>query len=127
MSPCLCVDDLPDGLKRGCVDVVTWRLEMPAPSTTAVCFVGITCERPGLLRQARPTMRLATRLGHVEAAVIDLAERADHQIERLIAVLTDELEALRTGREADVPVRLPRRGVGAGIVDRHLVLDGVEI
>ena len=76
--------------------------------------------------------------GHRQCCAIDVPERADHQLVREVLLLTDVLEQFRAGLQPEVHRPTPRLGVGAWIVDRHVVayrgligtgelLDGVEL
>ena len=61
-------------------------------------------------------------LRNEETASIDFAHRPDHHFAGFIIVLADEFKTLGSRTESDPPTGLPRRGVGAGVIDRHFVL-----
>ena len=52
---------------------------------------------------------------------------AHHERRGVVGLLADVLEQLGPRFPAQVEIALPRRGIGAGIVDRHFVLDRVRI
>ena len=60
-------------------------------------------------------------------ASIDFSHRPDHHFTGFIIVLADEFKTLGSRTESDPPPGLPRRRVGAGIIDRHFVPHGVEV
>ena len=61
------------------------------------------------------------------ARPIDRLLRADHQRAREIVFLADVFEQFTSGCELQIESRRPRRSVCAGIVERDLVFQSVEV
>src|SRR5262249_45051633 len=66
-------------------------------------------------------------LGNEGAASIHCTHRPDHKFRGLIIVLADKFKTFDARSESDPPPGIPRRSVGARIIDRHFVLYGAEV
>jgi hypothetical protein len=93
-------------------------------STPKLCIARVTRSknsRRGIFRTHRSALR------NDLARPIDRLLRADHQRAREIVFLADVFEQFHAGLHEQEETTGPRRGVGAGIVNRDLVFDRIRI
>src|SRR5262245_47339556 len=87
-----------------------------------------TLKTTAIARNKRTDFILHPTLRNEEFRVVDLGLAAQHQFRAVIVILTNVFEWIHIRRPSHGEyLRRPGLGVGAGIVDRRLILQGIHI